>query len=95
MTYFGSRIWNKFRVEEEGEFEAPSLVSGLCSWADGKPITRGGARLNMLEICLHGCCMQLSTVQLQCEWYPCRCGAWSPWPSSSGVLSSWSNDEIN
>lgn len=43
MTYLESRIWIKFRVEEEGGFEAPSQASGLCSWADGKTITRSRA----------------------------------------------------
>lgn len=77
MTYLGSRIWIKFRLEEEREFKAPFLVFGLWSWADGETITREGACLDTRKICPQGCCLQLST--------------WCAQPSSWGILTSWSD----
>ena len=61
MTYVESRIWIKFRVEEEGGFEAPSQGAFCATGQMAKPLLEV-EHVDKLRVCLQGCCLPLFTV---------------------------------
>ena len=85
MTYLESRIWIKFRVEEEGGFEAPSQACAAGQMVkpslEAEHIRQAeGLYAWLLPAAVH-CTATVPAA-------PRGCSVWWPWPSSLGVLTS-------